>query len=792
MPAFAGQTVDINGPVTGPVSGNGSGPNNTVRPPIPTLDAEGNTVNVNSGASVTGIGVLGGYVYGVVAYTTGADTVTATGNSVNISNANVGPVSGGGAQSISGAATASGNRVNINNGATLSAQARGGDAESTSGAATANGNSVNVSGATVGSNVYGGKAKSASGAATANGNSVSISNGSTAYLVIGGLAESTSGAATASGNSVNISNGATISYYVRGGNAESLSGTATASGNSVNIGNGATIADEVHGGYATSFSNTATASGNSVNINGATLASAVYGGYADSNGAGKSGDAVNNRVVISNGEIGGNIFGGFSMVEGGIVSYGDTGSATGNSVTLIGASILHGSLFGGFVGNFNPVLTPQSGDAFSGNTLHVAPSQVSGIRVGGSEGVQNFELYNFTFQKDAPLNAVGLNADTVYLNDGASRASVIQSVNIQGGGSLLPIGHRFQIIAAGALDDANFNQTTTSGRQGVTLLYDYDLAFTNGGKTLTATVSGGPALNEPAKALSEGWLGGLALVAQGADLIAGRGVAEAVRAARGARENVSSGLGLATFGAFSGGYSRYNTGSHVDMSSLSVLAGLSYGADLTPGHLTLGGFFEYGNGSYDTYNSFSTAASVHGVGDLYHLGGGVLGHFDFVDTGPGHLYTEASFRAGGVHNEYSSGDLRDSLGRKAGYDSTSAYYGLHVGTGYVLKVTDKASLDLSGKYFWTRQSGDSVTLTTGDPVKFDDADSHRLRLGGRFSHAANKYVAPYIGGAWEPEFDGKVKATTHGLAIDAPSLRGDTGIGELLTLKPAGTWSLIR
>jgi hypothetical protein len=36
------------------------------------------------------------------------------------------------------------------------------------------------------------------------------------------------------------------------------------------------------------------------------------------------------------------------------------------------------------------------------------------------------------------------------------------------------------------------------------------------------------------------------------------------------------------------------------------------------------------------------------------------------------------------------------------------------------------------------------------------------------------------------EFDGRAKATTYGYAIDAPSLRGDTGIGELgLILKPS-------
>jgi hypothetical protein len=74
-------------------------------------------------------------------------------------------------------------------------------------------------------------------------------------------------------------------------------------------------------------------------------------------------------------------------------------------------------------------------------------------------------------------------------------------------------------------------------------------------------------------------------------------------------------------------------------------------------------------------------------------------NMDFVNAGPGHIYAEASGRAGGVHNEYDSSDLRDAAGRKAEYDSSSAYYGFHLGTGYVWNITEAASLDIYGKYF---------------------------------------------------------------------------------------------
>ena len=227
------------------------------------------------------------------------------------------------------------------------------------------------------------------------------------------------------------------------------------------------------------------------------------------------------------------------------------------------------------------------------------------------------------------------------------------------------------------------------------------------------------------------------------------------------------------------------------MHSVSLMTGVSKGLGLTPGHLTLGAFFEYGTGTYDTHNAFSTAASVDGEGDIYHLGGGVLGRMDFVATGPGHLYTEASLRAGGVHNEYDSADLRDTSGRKAKYDSSSAYYGVHLGVGYVWKLTEAAALDIYGKYFWTRQEGDSVRLSTGDPVKFKDVDSNRLRLGGRFAYVLNEHVSPYVGVAWEHEFDGRARATAYGDAIESPDLSGNTGIGEIgLSLKPSATLPL--
>ena len=370
------------------------------------------------------------------------------------------------------------------------------------------------------------------------------------------------------------------------------------------------------------------------------------------------------------------------------------------------------------------------------------------------------------------------------LNNGAGTASTI-NVGIDGGATPFKKGDSITLIdaSAGSLDAAGINTTADgTGMQGVTLSYKFALAAV--GNKLMATVAGeGAIVNKQTKALSEGFLGGAALLGQGADLAAGQGTESAMRAAA---ASGSGGAGLAGFGGISAGSMRYNTGSHVDVNSVSMLAGIAKGFDAAPGRLTTGAFFELGNGSYDTYNSFANSPSIKGDGNTYYLGGGLLARLDFADTGPGNFYSEISGRMGKAHNEYDNSDMKDSQGRNAHYDSSSLYYGLHVGGGYIWNILEEASLDLYAKYFWTRQEGDSVTLSSGESMHFKKVDSQRTRLGARFTYVLNEYVSPYAGAAWEHEFDSKARSTVNGLGVDSPSIEGDTGVGELgLNISPA-------
>lgn len=546
----------------------------------------------------------------------------------------------------------------------------------------------------------------------------------------------------------------------------------TASDNTVTI-NGGT-AGYVYGGLAYVASMTgpcvATASGNIVNINDGSINS-VYGGYALVDYVGGTHSASGNTVNISGGSVA-NVYGGYVSAP-----YG-TGQATNNVVTISGSpNLTTAGLYGGYLG------MTTSGDAFSGNTLNV---KTAGLTVASLSNFQyvNFYLPSSLSAGDTVLTVTG----TADLTGSSGRSSIV-NVGIDGSSSPLQVGDTITLIDAGTLvTNSGLNSTARgTGMQGVTLVYNFDLATENNKLLATVSAETEPTVNEQTKALSEGFVSGLGMILQGADVTAGQGMDSAVSAAKAG--GAGSGGAPAGFGALSGGSVRYNTGSHVDLDSVSLMAGLAWGGNMSLGRLTFGPFFEYGNGSYNTYNSFSNAESVEGDGNTRYLGGGILGRMDLVDTGPGHIYVEASVRAGELHNEYDSSDLRDAAGRSAEYDSSAAYYGLHMGTGYVWNITENASLDLYGKYFWTRQEGDSVTLSTGDPVDFKDVDSNRLRLGSRFSYMVNEHITPYIGAAYEHEFDGTARASTNGYAMKAPSMGGDTGTGELgLVYTPLASW----
>ncbi|MDR1228855.1 MAG: autotransporter-associated beta strand repeat-containing protein [Azoarcus sp.] len=360
--------------------------------------------------------------------------------------------------------------------------------------------------------------------------------------------------------------------------------------------------------------------------------------------------------------------------------------------------------------------------------------------------------------------------------------STVSSVHVGVAGSASPLKTGDEIVLIDAPNNSVPNPianagTTATGLHGVTLQYAFDLAEVSTTKLL-AILSGPPTVNDFAKALSEGYLAGMTLLTRETDLVVDKGIAAAMHS------SPDSAAGMQAFAVFDGGSLRYDTGSRIDVDGFSLLAGLSHGAALASGRLTFGAFYEYGEGNYNTSNSFASG-KVKGSGNTEYSGGGLLLRFDANASASGHFHGEATARAGTVKTDFSSADLRSSHGVAANYETDGAYYGVHLGAGYALKLSDRTALDLYGKYLWSRQKGDSLTLNTGDPIVFDDVDSRRLRVGGRLDWNATETLSPYVALAYEHEFDGKARATTYGHAIDAPELKGGTGIGEIgLSFRP--------
>ena len=736
--------------------------------------AQNNSVTMTNGSAKW---LLGGY----------SANGNVIGNSVNVSGGTLTGVSGG--ESNSGSAT--GNIVSISGG-TVQSNVNGGFVASGSGKAT--GNIVNISGNAdlSGAVVAGGSSpdgdaftdntlnKNSDAAVHLARNFASVNFGYSGTANIGELDSTPTGSAlsgvTVNTNANNVSFDGVISgsgsITKTGAGTLILSGTNTYSGGTTISAGTLSIGSDTNIGSGTNTignKGTLLLSGNGTYTNDWTLSGAGSAIATDNNNT-LSGVLSGNGGLTKTGTgtltlSGTNTYTGMTTVRSGTLALGS--DLTSNQLTLYGGTVFdrgsHNlSLDNGIlsVNGANGQSAMYKGDLSARNaTLNfispVHPTQPL-LRVTGDTDVSG-SAYNVGLSGGTSLAA---GSTLTLLEVGAGK--MLTANNLRKGGGIVQIG---STVAHDITTDVALDPTT--GRL----------------SAVTAQVSPGRATDQ-SKALSEGFLGGLALNLQGADLVAGRGMDSAVRASSGTDD--AERHGFAGFGALSGGSLRYNTGSHLDMNSLSLLTGLAWGIDLAPGRLTLGAFFEYGNGSYDTHNSFTNAASVDGDGNAYYLGGGILARMDFVNIGPGRFYAEASGRAGKTHNEYDSSDLRDAAGRKADYDSSSPYYGLHFGTGYVWNINDAATLDLYGKYFWTRQQGDSVGLSTGEHLSFDDINSSRLRFGGRFAYILNEHVAPYIGAAWEHEFDGKARARTNGFDIDAPNLRGNTGIGELgLSLTPS-------
>ncbi|WP_018704063.1 autotransporter outer membrane beta-barrel domain-containing protein [Anaeromusa acidaminophila] len=577
-------------------------------------------------------------------------------------------------------------------------------------------NRVIISKGSVSYPVYGGS--SAYGECV--GNSV-IVNGGSARAVVGGHSQEKS----AANNSATI-NGGLVNDGVAGGT--SILGDAI--GNTVTV-NGGKIENAQSGFSGGNASVHGNSMGNKVTINGGIVDLCVEGGTS------AYGSATGNSVVISGGSVGGDIYGGRAYRD----------SATGNSVTISGTPTLNGILYGGYKDSGN-------GDIWTGNTLNVKTSGMS------AKGVANFQYYNFYLPVTLVAGGTMLSVIDAVVISGSTIG-----VGINGSTTALRSGDRVTLLSAGGGLTAGGINTRAVGLQGIARIYDFDL--TTDASHLYATAVSEARSNPQVKALSEGQASTAAFLNQGADMLTGQGLQNA----RGA--STGSGGQLAGFAAFGGSSLRYETGSHVDVNGFSLVVGAASEKENAQGTFARGLFVEHGWGSYSTYNSFSNAASVKGDGDTQYTGAGWLGRWQKKSG----QYLEGSLRAGRVSNKFSSGDI-GAAGTNSSFDVSAPYYGLHIGLGQETDLGNHKKRDIYAKVLWTHQNGSNATVQ-GDNFRFDAVESLRVQAGTKWLHKTNENTTLRAGLAYQYELGGQADATVNGSAVEAPSLKGGTGILEV-------------
>ena len=753
-----------------------------------------NTVTVKGSANVTNT-LYGGYTEAAGGKAT-ENTVTvekdlataniiggkaaaeASNNTVNLSNATVNSVTGG------EGATTNNNIVNLKGNAQVTGALKGGSA------ANGTGNTLNVTGTNNKAGSISGFQKLTFDTTNTDANPMlQVTGGATTDVDWTTL--TATGAASETPKTL-MENAAGINISGRTGDAvkSELNTDATIETNIDVVKSGSTVTKLVYEGYTFKGSTKTTTygadtwagrskAGNTTQDNTLTLDDAsksytnVYGGWTSGTGtkaaADKQNNSLNNTVNYMAGTLTGTLYGGHAAAgeaSGNTVNLGDIqtaaniyggfGSVTkNNTINLKGARVT-GTVYGGSAANG------------TGNTLAVyKPSEVQDFA-----GVQNLHFHTdeLTAGNTTPLLKLGTTTKDIRgLNIGVDR---------RGDAPKLKKGDKLLLMKTGGdltTDDKIENKI--EGKQGMARRYTYEIKKENNGE-LTATVTQA-GLGDDAKSPVETRAGLSNLINQGADYIVESGIAAAEttlradagagKSGKGAQRNtaVADNASYHLWAGVGANSMRVESGSHVDSKGWSLGVGWAREDAMKDGAKRLfSPFVEYGRGSYDSYLDNGT----HGSGAISYLGIGVLGKLTQQDG----LWLEGSVRGGRATSDY---QLHGSSA--ADYDGSNTYYGIHLGIGKTVELKKDAAIDAYARYFWSHQNGMSVKLSSGDNYDFAAVDSHRLRLGFRYSQKDQHKGEFYTGLAWEYEFGGEARATIGGDAAPSPSLKGSSYMLEL-------------
>ena len=579
-------------------------------------------------------------------------------------------------------------------------------------------------------------------------------------------------------NAVELTSGNYADFY--GGHTSGAGTTQTdkndSHDNTVTVKSGVTVTN-VYGGFAANGA----ATKNTVHIDGGTPLGDVIGGHGST--------ATNNTVTVTNGSA--------AAVIGGQ----STGDATGNVVTLGGN--FTGNLTGAVsttgaashntldLGTFDLAgnVTGGSGTAAAGNVIALRGTHVTGTvtggRVGGTAGGVNNTLavyYNAARSSEIG-DFAGVQNLHFYLGDAAANTAPTLLKLTNAGGDKDVSGLKIRVGRSGAaaklqkgdtftlMENAAGNITgdaarvTGEGMDGVSRLYRFAVApdAANRNKLIATVTSVGFA--EQAKSFVETRAGAAAFLGSGGDFLVETALPSAQKEA--ARQGAADGGSYALWAGMGGNAMKYKTGSHVDMKGWSLGVGWARPLAVAEGTLTFGPFVEYGRGSYDSYLDDGT----HADGTASYLGLGVMAKLKTTDG----TWAEASMRLGRTKSDYAG--VLD--GTAASYDSASSYYAGHLGIGKELRLREKDTLNVYLRYFHAHTGAADETISTGERYHFDAVNSHRTRLGLRWTQELKDAAQLYAGLAWEYEFGGDARASYDGEGTPTPTLKGSSALLEL-------------
>ena len=529
------------------------------------------------------------------------------------------------------------------------------------------------------------------------------------------------------------------------------------------------------------------AAGNTTTGNALTLTAGahtnVYGGWTSGTGskaaADQRGDSTKNRVTVKGAAtVSGTVYGGYTDVTG--------GKATGNTVTVektINADIIGGKAAAEASGNTVNVTNAAVKSIMGGfgtvtndNRINLRDAKVTGMVTGGTaangtgnalnvfygtktteigdyKGIRNL---HFDMEK-APMDGT---AHTMLRLTNVGGAKALSHTHIDlhrdGAAPKLQQGDKITLMENAGGDITVGENLTAKGTDGVTRNYEFALATV--GKTLIATVTK-TGLGEQAKSFVETRAGASAFLNDGGDYLAGSGMEAAKKEAHAAAQAGSGAYGL--WAGMGGGALRHETGSYVDMKGWNLGLGWARENAVQAGTLTFGPFVEYGRGSYDSYLDDGT----HGSGKTSFFGAGMMAKLE-----TGSHWIDGSLRIGRTKSDYTG---------LANYDTSNTYYGVQVGVGKDFHMSETDAVSAYVRYSYTHTAGTSAHLSSGETLDFDAVNSHRLRIGTRYTHGATTLSQFYAGLAWEYEFDGDARATSQGDSAPSPSLKGSSALLEL-------------